>query len=327
MSAVTLVITTLNEEESISKWLDSVNDLIAAPEEMVVCDGGSSDRTVELIERWASTSKIPTRLVIAPGANISRGRNIAIESATHETIAVTDAGTQLDNLWLHELRAAAEHHEVVAGFFYPVGVTVFERLLATSITFREEEIREESFLPSSRSLLITKKAWRDAGRYPEWLDYCEDLIFDLELKRVGYVIGFQPKALVSWSARPHISGFFKQYYRYGRGDGKARLFAKRHAVRYLIYASALAIAVTSAVAAPSLLQLAGLALLIGVVLYSWRYINRLRKSNLPVLEKLAGFALAPVLAIVGDLAKMLGYPVGLIWRAQRDRKILSPQGG
>ena len=44
-----------------------------------------------------------------------------------------------------------------------------------------DEIKPDGFLPSSRSVAYTKTAWAAAGGYPEWIDYCEDLIFDLRL--------------------------------------------------------------------------------------------------------------------------------------------------
>ena len=37
-----------------------------------------------------------------------------------------------------------------------------------------------------------------------------------------------------------MRAFWHQYFRYARGDGKAGLFAKRHAIRYATYAGLLA---------------------------------------------------------------------------------------
>ncbi|MCA9966651.1 MAG: hypothetical protein KC423_20520, partial [Anaerolineales bacterium] len=38
--------------------------------------------------------------------------------------------------------------------------------------------------------------------------------------------------------------------------------------------------------------------------------------------RLRAFALIPIIRLVGDVAKMLGYPVGLLWR-WRNRRLLT----
>ena len=64
-----------------------------------------------------------------------------------------------------------------------------------------DEIRPESFLPSSRSVAFTKAAWQAAGGYPEWLDYCEDLIFDFRLREVSGPFAWAPEAVAHFRPR------------------------------------------------------------------------------------------------------------------------------
>ena len=78
-----------------------------------------------------------------------------------------------------------------------------------------------------------------AGGYPEWLDYCEDLIFDLRLRDLCSPFAWAPSAVAHFRPRSSLRAFYKQYYRYARGDGKADLWRKRHAIRYATYLLAL----------------------------------------------------------------------------------------
>ncbi|MCA1667410.1 MAG: hypothetical protein LC793_08445, partial [Thermomicrobia bacterium] len=58
---------------------------------------------------------------------------------------------------------------------------------------------------------------------------------------------------------------------------------------------------------------------IGSAWYLRRPYRRLRPmlGALSTSERAAAIALVPLLRAIGDVAKMCGYPVGLIWRLQR----------
>jgi len=306
--------TVLNEEGSLPKFLSGLAKQSCLPAEIIITDGGSADRSVEILEPWGVPQGVRLTVITAAGANISAGRNLAIERTSRERIVVTDAGTVLDREWLRCLKAGFDAEaDVVSGFFLPTGSTLFERTLARVVTPLLDEIEPEDFLPSSRSVGFTKQAWSKAGGYPEWLDYCEDLVFDLALKAVGARFTFAPGALVTWSARPDLMRFGKQYYRYARGDGKAGLFARRHTARYLAYFGG------------ACLLIGGLfqpwffgPLALGFIVYQSKFLRRIWRDRREFGGRVpAALALTPVIVVFGDLSKMLGYPAGLIWRHRR----------
>jgi GT2 family glycosyltransferase len=167
-----------------------------------------------------------------------------------------------------------------------------------------------------------KSAWQQVGGYPEWLDYCEDLIFDLNLRKAFGPFAFAPQALAYFRPRGSLKSFFKQYYLYARGDGKANLFIKRHLIRYATYLVALPLLLAGIFSGSALIALGSLLLLaMGFAAYHKMPYVRLTHlwKNLPALEKLKAALLVPVIRVVGDVAKMLGYPVGVWWRYQRQR--------
>ena len=176
-----------------------------------------------------------------------------------------------------------------------------------------EEIKPEGFLPSSRSVAFTKAAWAAAGGYPEWIDYCEDLIFDFRLREVAGPFGWAPEAVAHFRPRGSLKAFFRQYYRYARGDGKADLWRRRHLIRYVTYLVGL-----PGLLALSLVHSPGwwLVLVAGVLFYCSTPYRRLRPhlAALAPVERVKAIAQVPVIRAVGDLAKMLGYPAGWVWR-------------
>src|SRR5919202_3508481 len=229
-----LIVTVLDEAGTIDALLESVAAQTCPPHEGVVTDGGSTDGTLAALGNWSS--RLPLRVIAAPGANIARGRNLAIESATGDLIAATDAGVRLAADWLEQLHARLTPEvDVVSGFFHPDARSVFERALGATTLPALDDVKPDAFLPSSRSVLFRRAAWQHVGGYPDWLDYCEDLVFDLALRRAGCRFAFAASAIAWFRPRATPGRFFQQYYRYARGDGKALLWARRHLIRYATY--------------------------------------------------------------------------------------------
>lgn len=308
-----------NEGAAIEDLVATIAAQTRPPDEVVIVDGGSHDDTVERLRRAAGRMGLPLRVLVCPGANISTGRNVAVAAASGPIIAGTDAGVRLDPRWLEALVepfAGADPPDVVSGFFVPDPRSTFEVALAATTLPALGDIRPEKFLPSSRSIAYRKSAWQAVGGYPEWLDYCEDLIFDLRLRAMGFKFSFAPGAVAAFRPRASLQAFFRQYYRYARGDGKADLWRLRHAIRYATYL----------VLTPALLALTALlnpwwalGFLIGG---AWMLAVPCRRllglwGGLPPLERLKALAWVPLIRVTGDVAKMLGYPAGWAWRLAR----------
>jgi glycosyltransferase involved in cell wall biosynthesis len=311
-----VIITVKNEVSSLPRLLASLAAQSRAPDEVVVCDGGSTDGTLDVLR---AEQRLPLRVIVVPGANISQGRNAAIAAATGDVIASTDAGVVLAEGWLQSLVAPLEKTSevsVVAGFFLPNPHTAFEVAMGATVLPQLDEIQPEKFLPSSRSVAFRKAAWQAVGGYPEWLDYCEDLIFDLALRDKFGAFAFAPQAVAHFRPRESLRAFFRQYYLYARGDGKARLFFRRHVIRYLTYlVAAPAIVLAGALASPWWWGV----FLVGGAAYTWRPYRRLTAmwDKLSLIKKWQAALLVPVIRVTGDVAKLLGYPVGVWWRLGR----------
>lgn len=323
---ISLILTVKNEADALPRLLDSIAAQTRATDEIVVVDGGSTDGTLDLLR--AHANRLPLQVLSLPGANISQGRNAAIRSASGEAICSTDAGVWLDEHWIEELikplgQNLSPSIDVVSGFFVPDPQGVFETALAATTLPALEDIRPDKFLPSSRSVAFRKSAWEAVHGYPEWLDYCEDLIYDIALRKAGYHFEFAPRAIAHFRPRSNLSAFFQQYYQYARGDGKADLWFARHVIRYFTYLVALPAVVVLLLVVP-LLGLAFLSLaFLAMFLTPYKRL-RPRLDSLASSDKLRAIAWVPILRVGGDVAKMIGYPVGVAWRMRR-RPIDAPR--
>lgn len=314
---VSVIVTVKNEGKNqglaLRGLLDSLIDQTQPPDEVVVVDGGSTDDTLDIIAEYREW--LPLKVIAAPGSNISQGRNVAVGAAKGPLIAATDAGVILSPVWVEEISRPLkeESSNVVSGWFEADPYTDFEVVMGATVLPDLDEIDPDTFLPSSRSVAFRKETWAAAGGYPEWLDYSEDLVFDLNLKAHSPPFIFAPYAVAFFRPRASLTAFFRQYYFYARGDGKANLWPRRHLIRYLTYLVAL----------PLIGRLiwrakwyGWLFLAVGIGAYCrrpaerlWPQTNRWRPPS-----RVRAFALIPIIRLIGDVAKMIGYPVGLWWR-------------
>ncbi len=311
---ISLIATVRNEEETIAALLDSILKQTRRPDEVIINDGGCTDRTMEIVERYRGRLPLHTT---AGGENIPQGRNTAIRATTSPLIACTDAGLRLDPRWLEEIVAPLERGEaeLVAGFFQADPHSPFERILGAVNYPRLEEIEPERFLPAGQSLAFRREVWEAVGGFPEDLPYCEDLVFARRAQWMGFRQAFAPAAVVHFRPRSSLLALFRQYRNYAYGDGLAGLWPLRHALRYGSYAAGLGLLVAG-IWCPYLWVLLGL----GGAAYLRRYYGRLW----PVLGELSpawragALFLLPLLRLTGDVAKMVGYPQGL-WRRWRKK--------
>jgi len=312
---IALITTVYNEKYSIDALLNSVLSQSKKLDEIVVVDAGSEDGTLKILREIEKREKT-VKVYVRKGCSRSAGRNIAISRSRSEIIVAVDAGAPLRKDFVKEITKPFQERKgvkAVAGFFEPEVHNFFEKCLAavTIPTLEEIEPRSKNFMPSSRSVAFKKEYWKEVSGYPEWLPICEDLIFDIKLKKVGVRFAFAPKAITYWRPRKNTLSFFKQYFYYARGDGHAKLFKRRHIIRYTAYLSLLLLTILAFKSTWAYFTLLFSASLGYVSKQYHRFFVHFPSES--VFTNLGAIILIPLLVFVGDFAKMLGYPVG-IWQ-------------
>ena len=270
-------------------------------------DGGSVDGTQDLLHR-ADGDTVNEE----PGANISRGRNVAIAAAAHDVIAVTDADCVLDPTWLERILVPLEAGaDVSMGFYQPIADGFLQECLASvNLPVDSTEVDPASFMPSGRSVAFRREALDAVGGYPEWLPIGEDMWVNHRWRERGLDLRFAPDAVVRWRLRPTLRATWGQYFRYARGDAQAGMYPERHALRFGVYAG-LTTALASRRKWPKLLAAAGGAA------YARGPVRRAWKRMPDARERAAATFVVPALMGWIDTAKMAGYALGLVDRTRR----------
>ncbi|MBP7700469.1 glycosyltransferase [Candidatus Woesebacteria bacterium] len=314
MKKVSLIITILNEEETIISLLESVVGQTILPNEFIIVDGGSSDKTIKLINKFVKktqkTIKFPIKILTKKG-NRSKGRNFAIENSSFDWIAITDGGCILDKYWLEELTQKQRKigAQVVAGYYSAKASTSFEKAVVPYVLVMPDKLDENNFLPATRSVLLNKKIWQNAGKFNENLSDNEDYEFSKRLKNTGVEIGFAKTAIVYWLPRKTLKSFINMIFRFARGDIQAGIVRPKVLLifgRYFVGLLLLIFGIYQYFWQQNVWILFGLLPVLMLLYILWSIVKNYRYSK-------QSFYWYPVLQISSDLAVMWGSIKGLRW--------------
>lgn len=103
MLKISAVIPCHNAEKWIKETLDSVRCQRRAPDQVIIVDDASTDRTSDIVQSWAEQTEIPVKLLRVNERNAAATRNAAVDVADAGWVAMLDA----DDVWTpeHLLRA------------------------------------------------------------------------------------------------------------------------------------------------------------------------------------------------------------------------------
>lgn len=305
---ISLIITTYNEQATITELLNSIAKQSLLPNEIVIVDARSQDNTVQLIKVWQKEHHNISLTLLSKKGNRSVGRNFAVKKAKYDWLAITDAGCILEKNWLKELWATAvkEKVKIVAGYYKGLAKNNFEQAVVPYALVMPDRVDEKTFLPATRSMLIAKSIWQKYGGLDETLDVSEDYQLAKKIKAAGEKIAFARNAVVGWKPRANLSSFYKMVMGMSRDDVQAGVMRWKVwlvFIRYLLVFSILY----------KVLSMLGNVFFAGtLILIIGTYIIWSIKKNIKHVP--SGWYYLPILQITADVGVMVGSVIGLIRR-------------
>jgi len=203
---ISIIIPTLNEAKIIESTLRTLTATLTLPHEVIVSDGGSSDRTAELAARYANT------VVVFSGAGrqtIGEGRNDGAKAAVGDFLVFLDADCVIPEPDRFLAQALA-HFEKNPGL---VGLTAYLRVFPADETLSDKLVSgianlglrvANNLLKRGASMgefqMIRREAFARVGGFREDLIAFEDTDMFRRLSRIGRTM-IAPKLRVLHSGR------------------------------------------------------------------------------------------------------------------------------
>jgi rSAM/selenodomain-associated transferase 2 len=193
VKTLSVIVPMLNEERTIVRALDSIAAAAAgaaAGVEVIVVDGGSSDRSRDHARPRCAT------LMVAP-RGLARQMNAGAAAAHGDALAFVHADTLVPRSFANDIAAALADPLVVGGRF-DVRLdddAPFLRLVGRLISVRSRLSRTAT---GDQAIFVRREIFERLGRYRN-IELCEDLDLARRLKRTGRVACL--RSCVTTSAR------------------------------------------------------------------------------------------------------------------------------
>jgi glycosyltransferase involved in cell wall biosynthesis len=227
---LSFIIPTLNEEKTIEKTLKSIS-AYSGEKEIIISDGKSTDRTVEVVRKYAD------KIIVHDGLtrqNIAKGRNAGAKEARGEYIVFVDADVTVPDIDNFIKKIEVYYKEdpklvaVTAGcLVYKETARMFDNIIFQSLALYFSFLNFIGFGAAGGEFqMIKREAFNKVGGFDERLAISEDMDLFWRLTKIGrtrlpvglniyhtgrrpHKVGW-PRLLWTWTRNTITAFFFKR---------------------------------------------------------------------------------------------------------------------
>jgi glycosyltransferase involved in cell wall biosynthesis len=225
---VSVVIPVRDAETMIGRCLDAVFSQSYSPCEVIVVDGHSDDRTVEIASRY------PVEIVYENYGTVGGARQVGLENSKGEYVAFTDADCLPEKNWLENLtKEFGESAVGVGGGVKNIGEGIWGKAIAlTADTFlgsansvQGRVLKEKCTVKSISGCnsMYRKRDLLEIGGFNITLSINEETELNKRLSKIGDLM-YIPDAVVLHKQDRNLNAFAKRMFQFGYGRGKMRLW-------------------------------------------------------------------------------------------------------
>ena len=218
MENISLYNCAYNVEKTIEDVIIGVLNLDPKPNEFIVINDGSTDSTLEILDKYKKYIKI---LNLAKNMGVGYGRNLAIKESKNNFVATIDSDVVPDKKWLINI-----YEVMIANKSQLCGGLLLEKYLKSNRynywrtihimhRFKEKTINDVKTFITGSNMLLNKNAWLKVGGYDEqFRTNGEDVHFCTKLRINGFKISYDSKPFCYHLQNDNLQSLLDRCWRY-----------------------------------------------------------------------------------------------------------------
>lgn len=225
---ISVIVPVMNEEEKIGQCLEAVFSQSLKPHEVIVVDGHSTDRTVEMAREF------PVKIFYEDYHTRAGACQIGVENAEGEFVAFTDADCVPEKNWLEDVVKEFDGGIVGVGCgIKNIGEGLWEKsinlisgtFLGSANSVQGRFFKDKRYVNSISGCnsMYHKEDILKVGGFDAGLSTAEDTELSRKMLRIGKLL-YTPDAVILHNHKRGLRGFAKRMYQYGYGRAKGRLW-------------------------------------------------------------------------------------------------------
>ena len=325
---VSIIIPVKNEEENIGLLLEALERQSYPFDEVVITDGGSTDRTRDVIESFSRRDK-RIKLVSVKKANPGKGRNIAIKHSTGSVLAFIDSGIIPEPNWLEKLMKPMMNESSTDCVFGHVIFDTRSRIKPVSdlqkilvLLTKPNEEQDCFYLPGSA---MKRSIWEELKGFPQESETGEDLVLIGLIKNGGYKYAYEKDAISYYYDYPDsMLDIFRKWVFHTQGTTTVFMSVKYFLIKLIVFLMAVVLTIVLALLSIKNLMLGLFLIVFLCMVTSYRLVKRAnthRPLSAELLRRPVNWVMLITLFFSLDIARVIGVFKGLSEHLRRHNNI------
>jgi glycosyltransferase involved in cell wall biosynthesis len=217
-----VVVPNYNSENVMADLLEALESQTFRDFELVIVDDGSTDNCLKVIEDHKKSSGMKVTVLRQDHAGPAKARNLGVENAKSDIVVFVDSDCVPEKDWLSEMIKPFRDKEIAAvqGTYKTHNKDrLIARYVGYEIDYRHEKMKSREGVDwlGTFSAACRKEAFFRVGGFDTVFRTAnaEDPELAFKIRKMGYRIVFNPKAVVAHRHPPTLTSFLRQQFKRG----------------------------------------------------------------------------------------------------------------
>lgn len=217
-----IVTTVFNDQETISSLLKNIENQTYYPKEIIIVDGGSTDNTVQVINKYKQESLLNIKVLSGEKLNIAQGFNRGIREVKTEYIGIVACGNIYPNDFFEKLVSDLDSNKSISVVYGSLSGSTNNKFMSA---YCKVHLGKDNYvaglIPSNHGNLARTDLYKEEGLFYEKFSYAgEDMEFFLRIMNHGKRVYCNRREIIIWEVPENKQQYLKQIKNYCIGNAE-----------------------------------------------------------------------------------------------------------